>query len=333
MNDVHLVGIGLPVYNGEKHLAFALDSILAQTYGKFELIISDNASTDRTEEICRQYANRDRRIRYLRNSQNLGAARNFNRVFELFSGGKYFRWNAHDDLIDPTFLQKCVQALEESPSASLAFPRRRYITWEQGRVIGSAWESVAGASTEDGLAPGRPINRLESFDNINFAAVLRLYGGWFPLFAFALFPTELVRKTHLLGSFPGADRILVAELAMLGEFVEVPEELYFQRLHPASNWTMRKNLQEEAEWFDPRAKAPQHPKLGLYLHYLKAIHRSPIPPYKKPARYFDLARRLAEGGVNRIRRKFGIAPLGEYSQLHTEIEQEIEAAQSQQMAK
>jgi glycosyltransferase involved in cell wall biosynthesis len=324
----HLLGIGLPVYNGEKHVALALDSILAQTYENFELIISDNASTDRTEEICRDYARRDRRVRYLRNSENLGAAKNYNRVFELFSGGKYFRWNSHDDLIAPSYLEKCVAALEASPRASVAFPRRRYITWEEGRLIGNAWESVAGASTEDGLATGRPTNRLESFANINFATILRLYGGWFPVFAFALYPTEILRKTHGVGSFPGGDRVLVAELALLGEFVEVPEELYFQRLHPASGWTMRKNLQQEAEWFVPRSRAPKLPKLSLYLQYFKAVYRSPIPSQKKLARYYDLASRLAEAGFNGVRRKLGIKTLGEHSQLRTTLQRE--AAPTQQ---
>jgi glycosyltransferase involved in cell wall biosynthesis len=328
MNAGLSVGIGMPVYNGERHLALALDSILAQTFENFELIISDNASTDRTEEICRSYASRDRRIRYFRNTENIGAARNYNRVFELFSGGKYFRWNAHDDLIAPSYLEKCVRSLEASPAAVLAFPRRRYITWDQGSVIGNAWESVAGASTEDGLAPGRPTNRLESFEKIGFSAVLRLYGGWFPVFAFALYPTEAVRKTHLLGSFPGADRILVAELAMLGDFIEVPEELYFQRLHPGSTWTMRKNLQEEAEWFDPRAQAPRFPKLSLHYQYLRAIHRSPIAPLKKLACYGDLANRFAEAGINGVRRKMGFSPTGIYSRLQAQVPTEAPTNQA-----
>jgi glycosyltransferase involved in cell wall biosynthesis len=313
VKSVHLVGIGLPVFNGEKHLAFALDSILAQTHSNFELIISDNASTDRTEEICRDYAGRDHRIRYFRNSENLGASKNYNRVFELFSGGKYFRWAAHDDVIAPTNLEKCVAALEACPAASLAFPRRRYITWEEGRVIGNAWESVAGASTEDGLVPGRPTNRLDSFDNINFAAVLRLYGGWLPVFAFALMPTELLRKTQLLQPFPAADRILIAELAMLGQFVEVPEELYFQRLHPASNWTLRNTPEQEAAWFSPTRRAPKYPKMNIYIECLKAICRSPIAPHKKLAHYLDFLNRLIEAGANGVRRKFGLPPGG---QLH-----------------
>src|SRR5690242_6344650 len=97
------VSIGLPVYNGERFLAEAIDSVLAQTFTDFELIISDNASTDRTPEICKAYAEKDSRIRYYRNEENQGASWNFNRVFEL-SRGMCFQWLAHDDYIAPGFL-------------------------------------------------------------------------------------------------------------------------------------------------------------------------------------------------------------------------------------
>src|SRR5262245_45018612 len=104
-NATPRVSIGLPIFNGEKYVAQAFDSILAQTYADFELIISDNASTDQTEAICQAYANRDRRIRYYRNNRNLGAAANYNRVFDL-STGVYFKWAAHDDIVLPTFVTK-----------------------------------------------------------------------------------------------------------------------------------------------------------------------------------------------------------------------------------
>jgi glycosyltransferase involved in cell wall biosynthesis len=118
------VSIGLPVYNGENYLAETLDSILAQTFTDFEVIISDNASTDRTETICRQYAAQDRRIRYLRNTSNLGAAKNYNRVFEL-SQGEYFKWNGHDDPLAPVFLERCVAVLDRHPGVVLCFARNR----------------------------------------------------------------------------------------------------------------------------------------------------------------------------------------------------------------
>ena len=97
------VSIGMPVYNGEKYLEEAIQSILAQTYSDFELVISDNASTDKTQEICLEYAARDSRVRYHRNEKNLGAAPNYNRTFEL-STGQYFKWADYDDLLAEEFL-------------------------------------------------------------------------------------------------------------------------------------------------------------------------------------------------------------------------------------
>ena len=109
------VSLGLPVYNGENFIAQAIESILAQTFTDFELIITDNGSTDRTPKICEAYAARDRRVAYSRNPENLGAAPNFNRAFAL-SSGRYFKWVAHDDLIAPEFLARCVKVLDNDPS-------------------------------------------------------------------------------------------------------------------------------------------------------------------------------------------------------------------------
>ena len=110
------VTVGVPVFNGESFLAETLDSLLNQTFSDFEIVISDNASTDRTEEICRAYAARDPRIRYYRSDANRGAAWNHNRVFEL-ARGEYFKWNSADDLCAPEFLARCVAALDEDASA------------------------------------------------------------------------------------------------------------------------------------------------------------------------------------------------------------------------
>lgn len=115
-----LVSIGLPVYNGERYLKEALDSLLAQTYKNFEIIISDNASSDKTAEICEAYLLKDKRIKYIRQSKNIGQVANFNFVLEK-SEGKYFMWAAHDDLWDERFIEKCVLALEGNPEAVMAF--------------------------------------------------------------------------------------------------------------------------------------------------------------------------------------------------------------------
>ena len=104
------LSIGIPVYNGESFLAQALDSLLAQTFHDFEIVISDNASTDRTPEICHAYVQRDPRVRYVRNPLNLGSVPNFNRVFEP-STAPLFKWAAHDDLHHETYLERCVRLL------------------------------------------------------------------------------------------------------------------------------------------------------------------------------------------------------------------------------
>src|SRR5215467_13547235 len=117
---VPAVSICLPVYNGENYLAVAVESMLAQTFTDFELIITDNASTDRTEEICRKFANADPRVRYHRNERNVGGARNQAIAVQL-SRGRYLRLSAHDDKMAPTHLQECVALLEERPGVVIAF--------------------------------------------------------------------------------------------------------------------------------------------------------------------------------------------------------------------
>ena len=120
------LSIGLPVYNAEQLLPQALDHILAQTFKDFELVICDNASTDRTSRICRDYAGRDARIRYVRNDRNLGANPNYNRTYEL-SAAPLFKWAAHDDLYQRTYLENCVRILDDDPTVVLAHSGTTFI--------------------------------------------------------------------------------------------------------------------------------------------------------------------------------------------------------------
>jgi len=114
------VSIGMPVYNGAKYIREALDSLLAQTFVDFELIISDNASTDSTPDICREYAGLDARIRYVRQDENRGPLANFQFVFSE-ARGKYFMWAAHDDRWASTFLKRTVAVLERDAECGLVF--------------------------------------------------------------------------------------------------------------------------------------------------------------------------------------------------------------------
>ena len=126
-----IVSIGMPVYNGEQWLGDAIESILNQSYDDFEFIISDNASTDNTQDVCERYAAADPRIRYIRNDKNLGANPNFNKVFTE-SRGTYFKWASCNDFLHPDMLNKCVAALENNSDAVLAFPNTKLFIQADG---------------------------------------------------------------------------------------------------------------------------------------------------------------------------------------------------------
>jgi len=132
-NKSPLVSIGMPVYNGGRFLSEALDSLLNQDFQNFELIISDNASTDNTAEICKRYLKKDNRIKYYRNEVNIGAAANFNKVVE-YASAPYFMWAAYDDLWEPSYISELVKVLEFDKSTVLAFSDFDAID-EKGRQI------------------------------------------------------------------------------------------------------------------------------------------------------------------------------------------------------
>jgi glycosyltransferase involved in cell wall biosynthesis len=129
-----LVSIGMPVYNGERFIQQAVDSLLAQDYKYFELIISDNASADRTADICKSYAAKDARVRYYHNEENSGPVANFNRVLEC-AGGEYFMWAACDDLWEPTYISTLLQSLMMTrsgvPSEDILRRLQNYITQKE----------------------------------------------------------------------------------------------------------------------------------------------------------------------------------------------------------
>ena len=206
------VSIGLPVYNAEKYLREAVDSFLAQTYTNFELVIADNASSDGTESICREYAGGDPRIRYFRNPRNLGAAPNFNRVFEL-STGEYFKWAPYDDLIEPEFLDRCVQVLDNHPDVVLCYSRVKIIDENSRFEV----DHNPGPDTSSLDPPKR-------FRNL-------MLHPEYAVQQMGLIRSALLRKTHMHGSFPSSDEILLSELALLGNFHEIPDRLYLYRRH------------------------------------------------------------------------------------------------------
>lgn len=269
------VSIGMPVYNGERFLKQALDSILAQTFKNFELIISDNASTDSTQEICRAYAAKDQRIHYYRNEQNLGASWNFNRVFEL-STGEYFRWACYDDVCASELLERCVEVLDREPSVVLCYPRTIIIN-EHGKHIEHYPDDI-------NLCSPTPHERYKRFhERYRYGARCNVL--------FGLMQTSILKMTPLIGNYPSSDVILLAELALHGKYYEVPEELFFRREHPQTSRRAHHAFRERIAWYDPDKKGKLHLTRWKWLsQYLLAIKRAQISWSEKVLCYTQMVK-------------------------------------------
>ena len=258
MSNHPRVSLGMPVYNGENYIVATLDSLLAQTYTDFELIICDNASTDGTEAICRDYAARDPRVRYHRNETNIGASANYNLTFEL-ARGDYFKWAAHDDLCAPTYIERCVEALDRDPDVVLAYTQAKAID-DQGNVVK--------------VYPGKhhfasPTARVRFYEYVlDPHPVVAVFG---------VARRDALARTRLIGKYTGSDRPLLSELSLLAKFHEVPEFLFFYRFHEAQSWGGRKSQQAQQAWYDPRrAGKTTFPQWRLLREHLRSIERAPV---------------------------------------------------------
>lgn len=255
------VTFGVPVYNGENFLEEALVSLLAQDYGDFELIISDNASWDKTEEICRRYAARDERIRYYRSANNRGAVWNYNRLVTL-ARGEFFRWAAHDDVVAPSYLRRCVETFDRSPdNVVLCCPKTTRID--------ANGNTLEDRDDELDLRMKEPHERLRR--------VLENPGYWSTVFG--LIRLEDLRRTRLMGNYWVSDRVLLGELSLRGEFRTIPERLFFRRYHAGTCYRANHTLDELATWLDPANKGKQRNvffALRLFYEYMRAIRASSL---------------------------------------------------------
>lgn len=252
------ISVGMPVYNGEPYLGLAIEAILAQTCGDFELIISDNASTDRTEEICRHFAAKDSRIVYLRNIQNIGAANNYNQLF-LQSSGEYFRWFNADDLCSPELHEKCLATLETHPDAVLCYGKTDIVD-NEGAILEHYDDRL---DLRQDLAADRFITFLEVVGFTN-----AIYG---------LMRRSALAKTSLMGngSFPAADTILMAELVLQGKFIELPQILFYRRMHEqASSWDRKNPTVQQLFWTGKNSKFVM-PTFKKQIALLRAVSQAP----------------------------------------------------------
>jgi glycosyltransferase involved in cell wall biosynthesis len=259
MSTAPRLSIGLPVYNGEKYVAESLEALLGQSFTDFELIISDNASTDSTGDICCQYEKQDSRVRYFRQPRNVGMAPNVNFIVHQ-ARGELYKEASHDDLYASTLLESCVNALDEYPQVVLAH------SWT-AKVDGSGNVTEAyeyPLTTATPRAPERFRSMLFDSGGDDDYGVMRM---------------NIRRRIALMGSHHHADRNITAEIALYGPFYQVPDWLYFRREHPGQNG--RAPMRRRCANMDPRRANPwRHPAARLYGEYIwayvSAIHRAPL---------------------------------------------------------
>jgi hypothetical protein len=274
------VTIGVLVYNGDNYLAEALESIMAQTFTDFEVVISDNGSTDGSADICRSFARRDRRIRYYRHEKNRGAAWNHNRALEL-ARGEYFKWLAHDDAIEPEYLAECVKLLDAEPD----------VAWCQSQVIlidhvGRRLRGNINAWNRPG-APATEIHSVQAFDpgewrgdrgherpSVRFAAVL--LGAAWCLDGYGMMRTNMLRQTR--GYLPtyGSEKIVVGELSLRGRYAEIPRPLKLVRIHESSSGSLGQTAQQQSFMGARHARRWLHPRLQLVWDQLAGVRRAPL---------------------------------------------------------
>jgi len=265
-NNKSLLSIGMPVYNGEQYITEAIEAILAQTFEDFELIISDNASSDRTQEICQAYAAKDRRIKYYRNERNLGVHRNYRRAFQLATG-KYFRWATHDDICAPQAIEKCIKVLEQNPDVVLCYTKTKLID-EHGTVLEQNYD-------ENPLLTDSPQPHIR-FRNLIVDSFSRRYRGQQ---LFGVMRHSVAATTPLVGDYSGADKDFLARMVLLGKYHEVPEYLFFNREHSQRSSGKEMNSPYlRMQWFNPDEKGekPVFPRWSVFLGYLRAIKEVPL---------------------------------------------------------
>lgn len=271
-NHSPLLTIGMPAYNGAAWIAAAIESLQAQTFRDFRLVICDNASTDATVEICRKIAAGDARIEIRENSRNVGVFRNYDRAFEGVTT-KYFKWASCNDLCAPAFLERCIEALEENQDIVLAYPRT--VLFED--------------DPESGIPYADDLHVADVRPSVRF---LRVLGSLRLNNAFnGVIRTAALRQTHLNEVYEGSDIILLAELGFAGYIWRLPEYLFFRRVIPAAT-AARKDAGSRKDFFSAEGRdVLATPRLDRFKGSLRAAAKAPIPATERVNSLLQLARR------------------------------------------
>ena len=305
------LSIGLPVYNGEDYLEQSVDALLGQTFGDFELILCSNASTDATDDICRRYERDDERVRFIRQSVNVGAAPNHTHVFHE-ARAPLFKWASGDDLYARDLLERCVQLLQDRPDVVLAHSLTAAIDEDNNLIQALEYP----LETDD----PRPAHRLESL----------LFGGDATPGAVAaddfygVIRSDVLRRVRPHDSFYHADQTFMSELALMGPFAIVPDWLYFRRHHSGRAFKANPSVRSWCSNLDPRrSDGRRHPTVRLVAEYgwerMALIHRSPITPADRRACYAVTARWMG----TRVTRRLRGAHRDEFASPHSVLENPV----------
>jgi glycosyltransferase involved in cell wall biosynthesis len=308
VNAIPRLSVGLPVYNGEDYLAESIEALLGQSYEDFELIISDNASTDSTAGIAQRYAKQDTRVRYIRQPQNIGLSPNHDFVLQQ-SRGEFFKWAAADDLYGRDLLKRCVDALDEHPDVVLAHSWEAVID-DVGNVTQAMDYPLA---TDSPRAPDRfrsilfgssglfesndpTVRGLVRVDNRGILRACDEYG---------IIRTAVMRQVAPLGSYHHSDRIVVCEIALHGRFHMTPDWLYFRRDTPDRTYNASPKLRQRCEIMNPtRKNRLLHPTARLvaeyFWGYVAAIRRAPLSPADRRECYRNLTQWMLDRAVSKV---------------------------------
>ncbi len=247
-----LVSIGLPVFNGERYLARAVESLLAQTESRLELLISDNGSQDATQSIGQAFQSRDSRVIYVRHATNKGAYFNWNFVARQCTG-RYFKWASANDYCEPQFLAACIQELDKDPTLSLCYPRTM----------------IVGADDRDLTHYDGDFELLDLLPSVRFARLCRELA--LNNAQCGVIRNSMLSRTRYDRAYPGGDLVLMAELALLGKFRLVPEALLHRRLSNDAS-TRSLSVSETQAFFNPaNSRLPDTRTWKLFLDYVRAV--------------------------------------------------------------
>lgn len=270
-----LVTVGLPVYNGERFVAKSIETLLAQTFRDFKVLVSDNASTDRTGEICREWAARDPRIEYHRNATNIGMAGNYNLTFGL-SRSKYFRWATADDFCAPELLEDHVKVLEGDPQIALAYSQAWFVD-EDGKPY-EVWKDELHLMGDD------PVERFK-------AVVVKIRRVHHHL---GLMRAECMRRTGGIAKHVSSDVGFIAEMSLLGKFYQIDKQQFFRRLHrDSSSWATNDEKHQARRYHASNVSRIPFSRFRYHGYLLKVVQRSSLSRAQRLDLYAFLARRTA----------------------------------------